>query len=203
MKIIVLPPGIGRTPQMEEMQPGVVIVPDSSLIKDDKPVFLPDLNHSYAVCPAFALRVCKVGKHISPRFSHRYVQEIAPAVWMLDISAIEKLNAGAFPWAWGCAFDGSVTIGKWNDFAAKDTNFAFAYSFSIGPQGKKPYAECEMSFFHNAPHWEEALAEVSRRFTLKMGDILIMGIASPLPVENNYHLHASQEDNILFDYNIK
>lgn len=204
MKILIVPPGRnpGESDKGAQELP-VVIVPDSSLSKDNKPVFLPQLDHNYGISPAFAIRIGKVGKHIEPQFTHRYCEAIAPAVWMLDISAIEQMNKQSYPWAWGCAFDGSVTIGAWTEFEFDKQTEDFAYYLSVGPRGKEPYAEGGMSFRRSAPLVADVLSLLSKRFTFKMGDIVIVGPGAPLPIDKDYHISAKNKNNILLDYNIK
>lgn len=204
MKIIVLPPATNRNEDMANNAPmPVIVVPDSSLVKDDKPVFIPELSHNYGICPAFAVRIGKVGKHIQPQFASRYTEAIAPAVWMLDINDTQTLGSSSYPWAWGTSFDGAVVTGKWKDFTPYIGKNDYLCQFSIGPKKMPPYAEIDMSFMHAAPQWQVAISAISKRFTLKMGDIIIMGPATPLPIDRDYHVRVVQENDILLDYNIK
>lgn len=203
MKILVVPPSI-QTPfdsDSEENVP-VVIVADSSLSKDNKPVFLPNLNHNYGLCASFALRIGKVGKHIAPRFCHRYIDAITAATWLIDINDIEKLSAKNFPWAWGCSFDGAITIGKWLNISDNIPIEKFNYHWEVGPCGMPPYAEADMLFELSAPNWQSTISTLSNRFTLKMGDIIVMGLTTPISVDRNYHISAKTTTSIL-EYNIK
>ena len=68
MKVI----AFDRTPDSPlDMPLGADIMPDSAIIKDSKPFFLPPLsdNWDYYICPAF--RVSRLGKNIGVRFAPR------------------------------------------------------------------------------------------------------------------------------------
>ena len=84
----------------------IVLKSDSSLMVNRKPFFIPDWSEKVQYVPCVVVRVCKLGKHIAPKFASRYYDAIAPAV---NIHAEDYRQQGDAVRAW--AFDNSLPVG--------------------------------------------------------------------------------------------
>ena len=84
----------------------IVLKSDSSLMVNRKPFFIPDWSEQVQYVPCVVVRVCKLGKHIAPKFASRYYDAIAPAV---NIHAEDYRQQGDAVRAW--AFDNSLPVG--------------------------------------------------------------------------------------------
>ena len=106
MKII----GVTYGPQKTLLLKG-----DSALLVNRKPFFIPDETSSPVAYPALALRVCRLGKTVAPRYADRYYDAIAPA---LDIQAADLLaqaQTQGQPWTTAISLDGSFPLGEWSE----------------------------------------------------------------------------------------
>lgn len=63
-----------------EMPQQVFLMADSAVIRTNKPFFIPHFAKSFHGNSAIVLHIDRLGKHIAPRFAHRYCHAIAPAV---------------------------------------------------------------------------------------------------------------------------
>lgn len=79
---------------------------DSALLNQRKPLFLPDWTNDVRYTPAVVVRICRLGKHIQPKFATRYYDAIAPA---MDVVAWDKLAEDP---ALAVSWDGSFVMGE-------------------------------------------------------------------------------------------
>lgn len=79
---------------------------DSALLNQRKPLFLPDWTNDVRYTPAVVVRICRLGKHIQPKFATRYYDAIAPA---MDVVAWDKLAEDP---ALAVSWDGSFVTGE-------------------------------------------------------------------------------------------
>ena len=53
-------------------KPVIFMKPDSAILKDGKPFFIPDFSRRIDYETELVVRICRLGKHIAPRFeSHQ------------------------------------------------------------------------------------------------------------------------------------
>lgn len=122
----------------------MVLKSDSSLMVNRKPFFIPDWSTDLRYTPCVVVRVCKLGKHIAPKFASRYYDSIAPA---LNIHAEDWREKGDAIRAW--AFDGSLPVGT---FVPLDKYVANDLVMSI----------------------DEAISEISCLMTIRQGDLIFI-----------------------------
>jgi 2-keto-4-pentenoate hydratase/2-oxohepta-3-ene-1,7-dioic acid hydratase in catechol pathway len=142
----------------------VIVMPDSSLIKDGKPVFLPSLEREYRLSPFVALRLCKVGKHIAPRFIHRYVNAIAIGVNLIDRQRLTSAKENGLPWAEACTFDASVAISSFIDF---NSDSRLIYNITNGETALE-------KDFSLSEEYRGILSKLSELYTFKIGDLVLL-----------------------------
>ena len=51
-------------------------IPDSSIIRSGNPFFVPDFDQRFIALPSVAVKICRLGKSVAPRFASRYYDEI-------------------------------------------------------------------------------------------------------------------------------
>lgn len=151
------------------------IVPDSVMLRSGKPMFLPQEDKSYMICPSICLRIGKLGKRVESRFAYRYIDAMAPATAIIPCEAIPKFQEEVIPQGGDWLFDGAVIIGDFTDI----------------PQGKeeleRTLKEATISLNHNGKNtkWEgarmhrevpEIISSISYYNTIKSGDMILAGI---------------------------
>ena len=180
-------------------EPVVFLKPDSTLLKNNKPFFLPDFSSEIHYEAEVVIKISKLGKTIEPRFAGRYYDEVTAGI---DITARDiqtKLSKARLPWELSKCFDGAAPVGK---FVSADT-FADInnLNFRLEINGKvvQQSSTSDMIFTIN-----EIISYVSRYFTLKTGDLIFTGTPSGVgPLRKNDHLIAYLEDIPLLDFNIR
>ena len=78
MKIIIVNRNIEH--QLSHDIPRVDIIPDSAIIRDGKPFFVPNFSSRWKYEAMVAFRSMRLGKNIAPKFAHRYYDAFTLAV---------------------------------------------------------------------------------------------------------------------------
>jgi 2-keto-4-pentenoate hydratase/2-oxohepta-3-ene-1,7-dioic acid hydratase in catechol pathway len=180
-------------------EPVVFLKPDSSILKNNKPFFLPGFSNMIQYEAEIVLKISKLGKGISPKYAHRYFDEVTIGI---DITArdIQNRNSAAgLPWELSKCFDGAAPIGKFVPVTSignlKNLDFRLEINNKIVQQGNTS----NMIFGFN-----EIIAYVSKFFTLKTGDLIFTGTPSGVgPLRKNDNLIAYLGEEQVLDFMIK
>ncbi len=165
MKILAITNCSQEPTSIDDLQ--VIAIPDSSLIKDGKPMFLPDLSRDYALSPFIALRLCKVGKHIAPRFAHRYCNAYAVGVNLIDTARLFTAQQKGLPWSGACTSDAAVAV---SDFIPTDFECGPTVKYEIN-FGETCIFTSEFCFDNKA---RMILSKLSESYTFKTGDLILL-----------------------------
>lgn len=138
------------------------IVPDSALLLPGRPLFVPDLGSGWQAQPVVALRVCRLGRDISPKFASRYVDGVTVGLWLRLPDPGDHLSAGLLD-----ALDSSLALGRWLEVPPSPVEIV------------TPAATVTVDF---SAEIAAAVSAVSRYATLKMGDVILTALAGP-PVD--------------------
>jgi fumarylpyruvate hydrolase len=187
---------LGRTLPEE---PVVFMKPDSSILKNNKPFFLPGFSSMIHYEAEVVIRISKLGKGISAKFAHRYYDELTLGI---DITArdIQNRNSAAgMPWELSKCFDGAAPLGRFISTASvpdvNNIDFRLEINGKIVQRGNTS----DMIFSIN-----EIVAYVSRYFTLKTGDLIFTGTPAGVgPMKRNDNLVAYLGEQALLDMMIK
>ena len=96
-------------------EPVIFLKPDSALLKDGKPFFVPDWAQRFDYEAELVVRICRLGKGIPVRFAHRYWDAVTVGIDFTARDTQEKARHEGMPWTICKGFDGSAAIGKfWN-----------------------------------------------------------------------------------------
>jgi 2-keto-4-pentenoate hydratase/2-oxohepta-3-ene-1,7-dioic acid hydratase in catechol pathway len=187
---------IGR-PLPEE--PVVFLKPDSAILKNNKPFFLPGFSALIHYEVEIVVKISKLGKGISAKYAYRYYDEVTLGI---DITARDIQNrnsASGLPWELSKCFDGAAPIGRFVPVSSvrdmNNINFHLEINDRIVQQGNTS----DMIFSIN-----EIIAYISKFFTLKTGDLIFTGTPSGVgPLKKNDNLVAYLEDEPLLDFMVK
>lgn len=167
MKVIVL-----KREFSHEFTPSVdsAIIPDSAIVKDRKPFFVPPIDNHWGYHLALAFRISRLGKNIQPRFAYRYVDAMTAAIVTRPLTIDINQCTNGLHWA----YEGTLMLGEWLPMPTEDK------SITINVLNKTITIGNEITTLHNE------IAHVSKYATLKMGDMIISGmtkIGEDLPLE--------------------
>jgi len=145
------------------------------------------------------IKINRLGKAIFPKFSHKYYDEIGLGIDFTARDLQNKLKKDSLPWEKSKSFDGSALIGNWiNKKNIDDLNnidFRLTKNGNIVQKGNTS----EML-------WgiDELISEISKFFTLKIGDIIFTGTPSGVGrVNENDNLIGYINDKECFSIKIK
>jgi 2-keto-4-pentenoate hydratase/2-oxohepta-3-ene-1,7-dioic acid hydratase in catechol pathway len=180
-------------------EPVVFLKPDSSILKNNKPFFLPGFSAMIQYEAEIVVRISKLGKGIEAKYAPRYYDELTLGI---DITArdIQNRNSAAgLPWELSKCFDGAAPLGRFVPVSSvRDINnldFRLEINDKIVQQGNTS----DMIFSIN-----EIVSYVSQFFTLKTGDLIFTGTPSGVgPLKKNDNLVAYLGDEPLLDFMIK
>lgn len=150
--------------------PVIFLKPDTAVLKDNKPFYIPDFSSDIHYELEVVLKICKEGKHISEKFAANYYEEIGLGIDFTarDIQTLHKEKG--LPWELAKAFDNSAAI---STFVPK-TQFSDVYNLDfelkINNLNRQTGNTKNMLF-----PFERIIAFVSKHITLKKGDLIFTG----------------------------
>jgi len=179
--------------------PVIFIKPDSSIILKNQPFFIPDYSNEIHYEAEVILKICKLGKSIDKKFANRYYNKISLGIDFTARDLQNELKTMGLPWEKSKAFDGSALIGDWidkNEFKnCNDLNFLL----------KKNGNDVQVGNTSNMLwSFDELISEISKFFTLKIGDVIFTGTPSGVNkvIENDVFEGFIENKNV-FKINIK
>ena len=173
--------------------------PDTALLKDGKPFFIPDHLGRVDHEAEMVVRICRLGKSISERFAHRYYDAVTVGIDFTARDLQSQLKAKGRPWDLSKGFDGSAAIGEWVDVQKFRDIQAIRFHLDINGKTVQEGCTCDMMY-----RVDEIISYISQFFTLKTGDILFTGTPAGVgPVHINDHLEGYLEDRKVLEFNCK
>ncbi len=148
------------------------VKPDSALLVNDKPFFLPEFSEHILCRLCIVVRVNRLGKCIEERFAHRYYDAWAIGLNMRLDPAFQ--SGTTIPDLQALGFDNSLVVGR------------FTESPSIKDADKLLISI------------DAAIAELSKYVTIRMGDMIAVDIQSEwqaLKRDMKYEIYAEDENS--------
>ena len=180
-------------------EPLIFMKPDSALLRENKPFFIPDFSKQVEYEVELVVRINRLGKNISEKFASRYYEEVALGVDFTARDLQQRQRALGAPWEIAKAFDNSAVI---SDFIPLSTLAnAEGISFSLSKNGVEVQRgnTRDMLFSVN-----QIIAYVSQFFTLKIGDLIYTGTPAGVgPVVIGDYLEGFIEDNKMLNFFVK
>lgn len=179
--------------------PVVFIKPDSSVLPKEQDFYIPEFSDDVHHEVELLVKIKKVGKHIDPKFSNLYYDEIGLGIDFTARDLQSKLKEKGLPWEKAKGFDGAAVIGKWvsKDRYADLENL----SFQLEKNG-----EVVQDGNSSLMLWQidELISYVSKYFMLKKGDIIFTGTpAGVSKVNPGDVLEGRIEGESFFKVNVK
>lgn len=184
---------------LQPEEPVIFMKPDSALLKDGKPFFIPSFSKEVHYETELVVRICRLGKNIAQRFAHRYYDAVTVGIDFTARDLQRRLIATGQPWEISKGFDGSATIGR---FVPKEKIVDLQQThFSLSIEGKTVQQGCTADMLFKI---DELIAWISQFYTLKIGDILFTGTPVGVgPVAINQHLEGFLEREKVLDFYVR
>jgi len=180
-------------------EPVVFMKPDSALLKNNKPFYIPDFTQELHYETELIVKFNRLGKNIDSKFSDRYFAEIGLGVDFTARDLQRKLKAEGKPWEICKAFDNSAVIGNFLPVSELGDIQNIQFRLDINGKTVQQGNSSDMIFPIN-----ELIAYVSRFFTIKIGDILFTGTPVGVgKVSIGDRLEGYIFDKKIFDFYVK
>ena len=177
--------------------PVIFMKPETALLKDNKPFYLPNFSERIDYECELVVRISTMGKNISKKFASRYYDEIGLGI---DFTARDLQNgfkAAGAPWEICKGFDNSAPV---SEFISKEGYDINNLNFSLKKNGETVQQGNTSDMIFSV---DEIIEYVSKFFTLKTGDIIFTGTPVGVgPVKINDHLEGFIEDKMMFHFDV-
>jgi acylpyruvate hydrolase len=178
--------------------PVIFSKPDTALLKDHAPFYLPDFSNDVHHEIELVIRINKMGKKIQEKFARSYFNEIGLGIDFTARDLQNNLKTKGLPWELAKAFDGSAPLGDFIKVEGKELN-----NISFGLKKNEEFVQKgnskDMIF-----SFEKIVAFVSNYFTLKVGDLIYTGTPAGVgPVKAGDKLEGFIEEKLMLSCEVK
>ena len=150
--------------------PVIFIKPDTSLLQKNNPFFIPDFSRLINYELELLVKINRIGKYIQPKFAFKYYREIGLGIDFTARDIQQQLKEKGLPWEKAKGFDGSALIGEWFDKSNfEDIN---KLDFHLLKNGIVTQSGNSSQMIWKI---DELISEISKFFTLKIGDVIFTG----------------------------
>jgi len=180
-------------------EPVIFSKPDTALLKNNAPFYYPGFSKDIHYEVEIIIKISKEGKHIDPKFSHKYFEEIGIGIDFTARDLQTRAKEKGLPWEIAKSFDGSAPI---SEFLPKNSFQDFNnINFSLSVNGEvKQQANTSLMLFKI----EYIIAYISKFITLKKGDIIFTGTPKGVgPIQVGDKLEAFIESKKLLEVEVK
>jgi 2-keto-4-pentenoate hydratase/2-oxohepta-3-ene-1,7-dioic acid hydratase in catechol pathway len=151
--------------------PVIFIKPETALIPKNHPFHYPPFTNNLHYEVELVIRINRNGKNIEEKFAHKYFNEIGIGIDFTARDIQNQLKKKGLPWEKAKSWDHSAPISRnfipVEEFTGlNDIDFSLKKNGIIVQQGNSK----EMIF-----PIEKLIAEISKYFMLKMGDLIFTG----------------------------
>ena len=188
---------LGHT--LENKEQVIFMKPDSAILKDGKPFFIPDFSNEVHYETELVVRINRLGKNIAPRFAHRYYDALTVGIDFTARDLQRQFRAAGNPWELCKGFDSSAAIGTFVPVERFADVQNLRFHLDIDGNTVQQGYTADMLF-----KIDDIIAYVSRFVTLKIGDLLFTGTPVGVgPVSIGQHLEGYLEAEKLLDFYIR
>ncbi len=183
----------------QSTEPVIFMKPDTALLKDGKPFFLPDFSDEIHYETELVVKINRLGKNIGERFACRYYDQITVGIDFTARDLQRKQKELGLPWEIAKGFDNSAAIGKFISKNEVSDIRSIDLRLEINDQTVQQGNTEDMIY-----SVDKIIAYISRFFTLKIGDLIFTGTPAGIGrVAIDDHLQGYLDDRKLLDFRIK
>lgn len=154
-------------------EPIVFFKPDTALLKDGEPFYLPDFSNDIHHELELVVKISKNGKNIDKKFAQRYYEEISLGVDFTARDVQQKMKEKGLPWERAKAFDDSAPIGNFISKSKFENIQAIQIELKVNGEIRQSSTTSLMLY-----PIDVIIENVSKFVTLKTGDLIFTGTPS-------------------------
>ena len=180
-------------------EPMLFLKPQTALLKDNKPFYIPEWSNDMHYELEVVLKVCKQGKYIDEKFAHKYYDEVTVGIDFTARDLQSQQKAKGMPWEIAKAFDNSAVVGAIKK--CSDLGKAEGFDFYLMLNGKEvQHGNTSDMIFPIS----KVISYASQFFTLQVGDLIYTGTPAGVgAVKIGDRLEGYLEGEKLFDFEVK
>jgi acylpyruvate hydrolase len=180
-------------------EPVLFLKPDSAILRNNDPFYLPDFSNDIHYEVEIVLKISKIGKNIEAKFAHKYYDEVGIGIDFTARDLQSKLKEKGLPWEKAKAFNGSAPVSNFVNKEELGDLKNLKFNLKINGQTRQSGNTAMMLW-----NFDEIIAEMSRYFTLKKGDLIFTGTPAGVGKVNiGDNLVASIGDDEMLNFEIK
>lgn len=179
--------------------PVIFLKPDTAVLKDNKPFYIPDFSSDIHYELEVVLKICKEGKHIAEKFAHKYYEEIGLGIDFTARDIQAKHKEKGLPWELAKAFDNSAAISHFIPKLEVADLSQLEFELQINGVRKQLGNTANMLF-----SFDHIISFVSQYITLKKGDLIFTGTPEGVgQVQQGDKLEAWMQGTQFLNFDIK
>lgn len=180
-------------------KPIIFLKPDTAVLKDNKPFYLPDFSSDIHFELEVVLKICKEGKHISEKFAPNYYDEIGLGIDFTARDVQSELKDKGLPWELAKAFDNSAVVSEFLPKADFANMYDLNFELQVNKETRQKGHTANLLF-----SFESIISFVSQYITLKKGDLIFTGTPEGVgQVKQGDQLEAWLEGKQLINFGVK
>jgi acylpyruvate hydrolase len=180
-------------------KPIIFLKPDTAVLKDNKPFYLPDFSSDIHYELEIVLKISKEGKHISEKFASTYYDEIGLGIDFTARDIQNEHKEKGLPWELAKSFDNSAAVSNFLPKADYGNMYNLKFELQINKEIRQQGHTENLLF-----SFEKIIAFVSQYITLKKGDLIFTGTPEGVgQVKQGDQLEAWLEGKQLLNFAVK
>jgi acylpyruvate hydrolase len=180
-------------------KPIIFLKPDTAVLKDNKPFYIPDFSSDIHYELEIVLKVCKEGKYIAEKFASNYYDEIGLGIDFTARDIQNEHKEKGLPWELAKAFDNSAAVSNFLPKAEFKGMYDLKFELQINKEIRQKGHTANLLF-----SFEKIITFVSQYITLKKGDLIFTGTPEGVGrINTGDHLEAWLEGKQLLDFTVK
>lgn len=182
-----------------ESAPVVFLKPDTALLRDNMPFYVPDWASRFDFETELVFRISRLGRHIEEQFASRYYDSVGLGIDFTARDLQHELASKGQPWEICKAFDYSAAVSKLMPLTDLPPVKDMTFSLKVNGEERQKASASEM--LHSI---DSIISYVSRFFSLRIGDLIFTGTPTGVgPVKEGDRLEAELCGHKLLDFDIK
>jgi len=179
--------------------PVIFMKPDTAVLKDNKPFYLPEFSNDVHFELEVVLKICKEGKHIAEKFAANYYDEIGLGIDFTARDIQSKHKEKGLPWELAKGFDHSAPISVFLPKSDFEDLYNLNFELKVNGESRQKGYTKDLLF-----SFEKIISFVSQYITLKKGDLIFTGTPEGVGKTNQGDkLEAWLEGKQLLNFDVK
>lgn len=174
--------------------PYVYIKPETALLRNKNPFFIPDFAEEYYISFEFVIKTNKLGKNINEKYANTYFDEVSIGANIFAVDLMKKLHNQQKPLDLSYTFDSSSPIG---DFLKINNDELYCSEVIINDNKMGNYLMSE----HLKWSFNKIISEISKYYTIKIGDYIFTGsflIVGPIKINDKIQILINNSSILQF-----